>query len=208
MLNFVFMTYVILDQGRCFAGQGPFRRLSTSARRATYRIDADAIKSGSGLLWTEPRLHKLMAEALAEKHAGAWTKAAKSFRKALKLARQVLPSDHVDILAMECHLATVFIQLRRFGEAEFRLRNKIMPVQVRLFGPIHPIIGSSLFKLAAAQDGQGLVEEAAQTYSAALQMMTQLLGENHQHCLHIKEKLDATLAAVVATNTAGGYGSD
>eukprot|EP00931_Biecheleriopsis_adriatica_P093196 TRINITY_DN66940_c0_g1_i1.p1 TRINITY_DN66940_c0_g1~~TRINITY_DN66940_c0_g1_i1.p1 ORF type:complete len:239 (-),score=35.88 TRINITY_DN66940_c0_g1_i1:197-820(-) len=207
MLSVVFMTHVIFDQGHCFAGQGPFRRpVSKSARRATYRIPADA--DTFDLVWAEPRLHKLMAEALAEKHAGAWTKAVKSFRKAIKLARQVLPSDHMDILAMECHLASLFIQLRRFGEAEFWLRAKIMPVQVRLFGPIHPIIGSSLFKLAVAQDGQGLVKEAAQTYSAALQIMTQLLGENHEHCLHIKEKLDATLAAVVATNPAGGHGSD
>ena len=140
------------------------------------------------------RYFQLLNARVVELHAqGQYDDAERMALHVAALAEHELGSDHPHTLDSVTNLATVYVELENFDEAE-RLLLRTLPVQEAIFGENDPeALLPALNSLASLYRLQGSLSKAEPWYLRALRICEEVLGDNHL----------ATLAAL--NNLAGLY---
>jgi len=135
------------------------------------------------------RLDCVIDRAVSKHCKGDFAEAEVLYEEALELASHVSSEERSEVLAMECHLATVFAKQHKYRAAEPVLK-KALVKQVRVCDDHHPLYLSTKVKLASAYHGQGQLYQAKVAYSEALAGLIAAHGSAHPSCAAVKEKLE------------------
>ncbi|HLG14769.1 MAG TPA: serine/threonine-protein kinase [Blastocatellia bacterium] len=128
----------------------------------------------------QPKVQATMMDTMGRVYEslGLYDSAAPLHDEALKLRRQTLGAEHVEVARSLNNLAEV---LRRKGDHETAesLYREALAMQRKLLGPEHADVAESLDNLAILLDTRGDYKAAEQLFREALEMRRKLLGREH-----------------------------
>ncbi len=116
--------------------------------------------------------------AFLYKSLGVYDKAARYYRSALDIKRQVLDEDDPDIAGSIHNLASVYRAAGNYTEAEPLLR-EVLEIRRKVLGEEHPELAASMNNLAALYATTGEYAKAEPLYRQALEIRRKALGEHH-----------------------------
>jgi CHAT domain-containing protein/Tfp pilus assembly protein PilF len=161
---------------------GSYRLSIESAQRVAptgrYEIEVTELRTA---MEKDRRLHearKLSVESLRLYYAGRYDEALPLVERAVKIRRDELGPEHLDVVQSLRILAIIYRAKGETAKAE-PIQQLVLSVRERSLGPEHPLVVQTLHNLANLYDDRGRSAQAERLYQRGLAIGEKMLGPEH-----------------------------